>query len=75
MRRLCLVLERGAGVMSLASSTHSCGRDLTPGLDGHMALNTTSSGKVPGGCGGCEVVNGVLLCVYVRVVSQKGNEL
>ncbi|KAG0720440.1 hypothetical protein GWK47_048512 [Chionoecetes opilio] len=45
VRRLCLVLERGAGVLSLASSTRSCGRDLTPGLHGHIALNTTSTGE------------------------------
>lgn len=54
VRRLCLVLERGVGVMSLASSTRSCGRDLTPGLHGHMALNTTSTG----GCDPTPQLNG-----------------
>ncbi|XP_066966017.1 uncharacterized protein [Macrobrachium rosenbergii] len=47
VRRLCLVLDRGAGVLSLASSAHSCSRHLTPGFHGHIALNTTSVG----GCG------------------------
>ncbi|KAK8746721.1 hypothetical protein OTU49_017163, partial [Cherax quadricarinatus] len=47
VRRLCLVLDHGSGVLSLASSTLSCGRDLTPGHHGRIALNTTSIG----GCG------------------------
>ncbi|XP_068247808.1 uncharacterized protein [Palaemon carinicauda] len=47
VRRLCLVLDRGAGVLSLASSAHSCSRNLAPGFHGHIALNTTSIG----GCG------------------------
>ncbi|XP_069162756.1 uncharacterized protein [Procambarus clarkii] len=56
-RHLCLVLDHGSGVLSLASSTLSCGRDLTPGLHGHIALNTTSVGgcrsspPINGGCG------------------------
>lgn len=45
VRRLCLVLERGVKGLSLASSSMSCSRDLTPGLHGHIALNTTSKGK------------------------------
>ncbi|XP_076029186.1 uncharacterized protein LOC143018042 [Oratosquilla oratoria] len=47
VRRLCLVLDRTGNVLSLASSSRSCRRDLTPGLHGHIALNTT---KKRGGC-------------------------
>ncbi|XP_063601751.1 uncharacterized protein LOC134777815 isoform X2 [Penaeus indicus] len=54
VRRLCLVLDHGVGVLSLASSTHSCSRDLTPGLHGHIAFNTTNDG----GCHDVSPTNG-----------------
>ncbi|KAB7506851.1 hypothetical protein Anas_03289 [Armadillidium nasatum] len=52
VRRLCLVLDTGgtgSGALSLASSAQSCSRELTPGMHGRIALNTTSSG-------GCEAL-------------------
>ncbi|CAL4091075.1 unnamed protein product, partial [Meganyctiphanes norvegica] len=43
--RLCLVLNRTkGGHMALASSVHSCSRDLQPGRHGTFALNTTNMG-------------------------------
>lgn len=53
VRRLCLVLDHGSAVLSLASSSLSCSRDLTPGLHGLIALNTTSIGA----CGTTQPTN------------------
>lgn len=59
VRRLCLMLDqRGpeGGLLSLASSALSCGRNLTQGFLGHTLLNATIIDK--GGCGTNESFSG-----------------